>query len=336
MLEKKRMVPKEMYNVKHNLDNEVKESYIKVCKTQKHIQELRYPNGIFSLNFLSDLIPDFSIRELQQLGLERWLFSDINDMDNFVADFQKMISSIFKSSIEKVSDANDCQDDIAAEKDELLENELNDAENYVKTQEQERMIDLDLDFDISAEYVKSDTSGIYEVNLKHLRTNINCLTPYVDDIKLELDWSWLGRSYNEVYHECSFLKCLLERIEQFLKVGESFKKKLCNNTKIVPDCSITKLHAVDKWLLYYQWTAESTKNKQLQLLKSEQNYMQAFNTLQEIRNSEHLFIMQNSAVVGMTTTGAAKMHDVLCTLNCEIGLLFCILVSLFPLFCFNF
>ena len=67
----------------------------------------------------------------------------------------------------------------------------------------------------------------------------------------------------------------------------------------------------DRWRLYRTWAQDYVGEHQRQLEDEKENYFQYAQRLEELREMENLYILRSAKVVGMTTTGGARLHSLL-------------------------
>ncbi|KAG7478317.1 hypothetical protein MATL_G00079120, partial [Megalops atlanticus] len=74
---------------------------------------------------------------------------------------------------------------------------------------------------------------------------------------------------------------------------------------------VWRLRLQDRWRLYRLWLWRYQTDMRMRALQSEQAYQDAAERLAEIRMRQHLCVLREARVIGMTTTGAAKYRQAL-------------------------
>ena len=97
-----------------------------------------------------------------------------------------------------------------------------------------------------------------------------------------------------------------QRIKQELRKVDSMTYEEAKRVR-----NIFALSKQDRWRLYRFWLSEYKNQLRQSIRAKERQYQAAAERMKEARDHEDMYIMQNAVVIGMTTTCAAKYHNVL-------------------------
>jgi hypothetical protein len=105
------------------------------------------------------------------------------------------------------------------------------------------------------------------------------------------------------------------------------KRQLChegNENRRTVECllqvrNLWQLQAEERWILYRYWVNRFRNALLEELWKQEEQLRFEARLYEEVQQMNDLDILKNSLVVGMTTTGAAKLHSLLRALKAKIG-----------------
>lgn len=82
---------------------------------------------------------------------------------------------------------------------------------------------------------------------------------------------------------------------------------------------LNKILLPERWMMYSSWKIRSVENLGEQVKKIEESLQHNTNRLKDVRDLEWAEICKHSAVIGLTTTMAAKQRTLLNHLNPKIG-----------------
>ncbi|KAK0419938.1 hypothetical protein QR680_014416 [Steinernema hermaphroditum] len=107
-----------------------------------------------------------------------------------------------------------------------------------------------------------------------------------------------------------------ERLKAYTKRILSAKPCTYENAIRVDD--IWALPVQDRWRLYKYWATKLTEKCEGELRTYEEQYMHLTEKLKEISMMTDVEILKSARVIGMTTTGAARLQSVLRTIQCPV------------------
>ena len=96
-----------------------------------------------------------------------------------------------------------------------------------------------------------------------------------------------------------------------LKIREGLKYKPIGKQEMLKVKDITRLNSVQRWSLYRYWVLQYLQGCKQKMASHIQNYTNVCEQYQEARIELDYRILSDAHVIGMTTTGAAKYHDLL-------------------------
>ena len=94
--------------------------------------------------------------------------------------------------------------------------------------------------------------------------------------------------------------------QELLKTSIFAENERANVEMILWDLTVA-----DRWRLYRTWVQDYVAQCQTEWMVEKENYIRCAHRLEEVKEMETLHILRSAKVVGMTTTGAARLHSVL-------------------------
>ncbi|KAF2902956.1 hypothetical protein ILUMI_03225 [Ignelater luminosus] len=191
---------------------------------------------------------------------------------------------------------------VEKELDKLLEDEARNAHGFNE-------------FEYFAELVSSKSDQVtYMVTTSKLKKHINEILDKLKGLDQasdnETDEKWV------LEHQATILQVTLDYLQMRLDEGKSMKvrSKPANIDLKHPE----NIPANSRWKLYFYWLQKYQESLVQEMVNLENKYRRTYNQYNEMRNIEDAEIMKQMTVVGMTTTGAARLQSVLQALQCRI------------------
>lgn len=142
----------------------------------------------------------------------------------------------------------------------------------------------------------------------------------------------LEMDYKELTRKENFTRALLESFRKG-KVEKVDVDQYFDQSR----CSWKELSAVEKWSIYLGVVKRATEKTKFELKKATEIFRQTQQRLTKVLRTEDSQILKKASVVGMTTTGAAKYHDLVESMKSKIGerwLYFLSSIAVFDVFSF--
>lgn len=164
----------------------------------------------------------------------------------------------------------------------------------------------------------------YSVTLDELKQKLESITEeYNALIQNEDSLLEKGCDSSLIHFEKAYLKNQIKyRTRQFYKLKANLEAyvqepetKILNALRTDP----TKLPSKLRWLIYWSWLSGLQKKLLAEISELETKRRAKMNQHEEYKMFEDLYIMEQSDVVGMTTTGAARLNKLLGLLKPAIG-----------------
>jgi hypothetical protein len=174
------------------------------------------------------------------------------------------------------------------------------------------LMDLELDFDILTPYLK------FALDLNELEEDIRCY---------ELELQDLEKQIREDPNLTDEMLMQQEICEDWKHRVNYFKRQLCQERnenrrtveRVLQQANLWQLQAQERWTLYRYWV-DRYRNSLLEDLRKQEHLLRfkarRYEELQQIYDLE---ILKDSLVVGITTTGAARLQSLLQDLKAKIG-----------------
>ena len=125
-----------------------------------------------------------------------------------------------------------------------------------------------------------------------------------ETVDIQEDYVFLALDVNEMKGQQH------RRMKQFIQRKLLGKDKIDEN--IIPNITdVWRMRPNDRWALYHYWVRNYTTYLQAQLAEHEQKFKELCSQLEEANDVEKFHVLRTAAVIGMTTTGAAKHQHVL-------------------------
>ena len=104
-----------------------------------------------------------------------------------------------------------------------------------------------------------------------------------------------------------------ERKRRFQMIKKELKKTsvLSQDERALSERILWDLKLEDRWRLYRTWVQDYILDCDADWRRCKESYFQYAKRLEEVKEMETLHILRTAKVVGMTTTGAARLHSVL-------------------------
>jgi hypothetical protein len=146
--------------------------------------------------------------------------------------------------------------------------------------------------------------GWYELQKQYLQTQIKEDPNLVDMLHMHEDL-------------CEDLKLRLRYIKrQLCHEGNENRRTV---ERLLQVRNLWQLQAEERWILYRHWVDRFRNALLKELWKQEEQLRCEARMYEEVQQMNDLDILKDSLIVGMTTTGAAKLHSLLQALKAKIG-----------------
>lgn len=275
------------------------------------------PSGILSVNLLSDVVePKYQYLMRDNNSLIQWLLPnewlgkhyDERDFKKFRSDYENRNTATLKKL--EVDEFEGGEDDV-------------DEEEEIWDPEQKTSFNV-------------DDECYYSLSLQQLVRN--CLKGINRYYQLKKD------EFEQKYHVENFynkkVSCKNEIIRN-MKQLDYLKNHLSNPVyKKVPlghELDPTTLNSEQRWIVYWQWTMKLVDLLSKELKELQETHSRSVQQFEECKQKQDLQIMRKADVVGMTTSGAARLNTLLKSLQPAVGkylmyqlsIIKCLLIYLF-------
>ncbi|KAJ9575016.1 hypothetical protein L9F63_007818, partial [Diploptera punctata] len=281
------------YDVKIRLEQLV----AKIKTIQVDLERIERNEGIISLNFLSEFIDQHHYKGFTIMGdkdevLIEWLLSEYEDEVYTPQDELKVEGHM--------SDVEDEDDDIL---DEIGERITRDTRE-----------DLGLNVeDVTGKIQYCATLASMHAQRYDLGIEIENLTRAMHK---NHDNVFFHSQLNTINRLLFGLEYKIRTLEQRLKERKKARKQDINRVLVTND--IWNLNFKDRWILYRQCSLLMRQSLQKYFKKLEEEFSVDARQYEEVRQAVDLEIMRDSLIVGMTTTGAARLQSLLKALKPKI------------------
>nr|CAD7448951.1 unnamed protein product [Timema bartmani] len=152
-------------------------------------------------------------------------------------------------------------------------------------------------------YVRED---IYEISLEKLDNQLKEVEGILEDLK---DGGYSDRNiwfFETLYDDLTYQKkCLKTCLRQVIPYDEERVEKL------VTEPDVWRIDPRDRWLLYKHWLSLLQAALLEDLIQAGEDFTEETSFYEEVRHMSDLRILRERHVVGMTTTGAARLQPLL-------------------------
>ena len=131
------------------------------------------------------------------------------------------------------------------------------------------------------------------------------------DLALAIDVDEQGDKTSEVHAGWQISKAEKKQRKTLAKVELSKRTQMSEKERELKEQLLWRLTSEDRWRLYRTWVHQYKVHHQNTVKYKESEYDRYARRLGEMREQESLYLMRQAKVVGMTTTGAAKVHSML-------------------------
>ncbi|TKR64933.1 hypothetical protein L596_025403 [Steinernema carpocapsae] len=205
----------------------------------------------------------------------------------------EMLTNLIEENLIVVQDEEEEQED----EEQKAEPEVREID-LLYEYEQERHVDYEDDFDNLLDLAQG---GLGRHNAQAMEI-LEAIDAEDDD-----EWSVVGQ--NEKQNRLKRLKNVTKRI---------LRSQACSEHEAERVADIWALPVQDRWKLYKFWTNTLTEKLQMTLRTQERDYSRLTQMLKEINQLADVELLKSARVLGMTTTGAARLQSVLKTIQCPV------------------
>ncbi|KAJ0176718.1 hypothetical protein K1T71_007897 [Dendrolimus kikuchii] len=187
----------------------------------------------------------------------------------------------------------------------LLEEELIDMTSFLDDDNHKRtefIIDDDDDIGEIMGAIPSKIKASFSLNdtKSRLKDLIKEYTKKKEDNKTGI------HTLNELgYH----IQLLSSQIRFFNAMNEQQSRRI--NMRITPSTNFTRIRLADRWALYFMWVEDKINEVKGEILQLQTRMVPQVTAFEESRMVLDLQVLRNRKVVGMTTSGAARMRKLL-------------------------
>ena len=112
-------------------------------------------------------------------------------------------------------------------------------------------------------------------------------------------------------HEWQMSKAEKKRRKRMAKAELGKRSQMSDAGRKANETLLWSLPIIERWKLYRRWVHEYKLRCQRKAINKMSEYNRHARVLAEVKEQESLYLMRRAKVVGMTTTGAAKLHNML-------------------------
>nr|CAD7431769.1 unnamed protein product [Timema monikensis] len=275
----------------------------RIQRKQERLELIKKNEGILWMDYLVDrnIIPS-GFLDVLRTSLVEWLLvppeewpEEEEELDNEAQQFHE------QENPEESHTANDVLELYHTLLDELLEDDRYDD-------------DTDPIYEISLEMLNYDKGDIYEISIEKLNDQLKTIEGILKDPK---DGEYFDRNlwfFDTLYDDLTYQKeCLKTCLHQVIPSDEERVKKL------MTESDVWRIDPRDRWLIYKHWLSLLQAEILEDLIQAGEDFKEKSSFYEEARNMGDLRILREHHVVGMTTTGAARLQPLLQALRPTIG-----------------
>jgi hypothetical protein len=155
--------------------------------------------------------------------------------------------------------------------------------------------------------------------------DLNRLQEYIESCELQKQFL-----QTDVENDLSLvdMMCMQEEMCENLKLRFNYIKRQLYHEgnenrrtlkRLLQVTNLWQLQAEERWILYRYWVDRYRNGLLVELCKQKKCFHYEARRYEEAQQMNDLDILKDSLVVGMTTTGAAKLHSLLRALKAKIG-----------------
>nr|CAD7431768.1 unnamed protein product [Timema monikensis] len=267
----------------------------RIQRKQERLELIKKNEGILWMDYLVDrnIIPS-GFLDVLRTSLVEWLLvppeewpEEEEELDNEAQQFHE------QENPEESHTANDVLELYHTLLDELLEDDRYDD-------------DTDPIYEISLEMLNYDKGDIYEISIEKLNDQLKTIEGILKDPK---DGEYFDRNlwfFDTLYDDLTYQKeCLKTCLHQVIPSDEERVKKL------MTESDVWRIDPRDRWLIYKHWLSLLQAEILEDLIQAGEDFKEKSSFYEEARNMGDLRILREHHVVGMTTTGAARLQPLL-------------------------
>nr|CAD7200153.1 unnamed protein product [Timema douglasi] len=297
------------YYLSKDINNTMANLTSKIQRKQERLELIKKNEGILWMDYFVDrnIIP-CGFLDVLRTSLVEWLLVPLEEwpeeeeeLDNEAQQFHEQENPEESHTENVVSELH------YTLLDELLEDvRYDDTDSIFHDREETYGISLEM-----LDYTKED---IYEISLEKLNDQLKKIEGILKDPK---DGGYSDRNlwfFDTLYDDFTYQKkCLKTCLSQVIPNDEERVKKL------VTESDVWQIDPRDRWLLYKHWLSLLEAELLEDLIGSGEDFTENLSFYEEARNMSDLRILREHHVVGMTTTGAARLQPLLQALRPTIG-----------------
>jgi hypothetical protein len=160
-----------------------------------------------------------------------------------------------------------------------------------------------LTFSLNLKTIESEIEGLEE-KIRYLRNQIKDDSSLVNELHMQLNIN-------------ADLKLKLNYIRRQLDQAGGIDRRTVG--RLLQQRNLWQLQAQERWILYRYWV-DRLRNALLEKLRTQETHFRSeVRMYEEVQQMNDLDILRESLIVGMTTTGAAKLQSLLQALKAKIG-----------------
>lgn len=178
------------------------------------------------------------------------------------------------------------------------------------------MLDDLLDLNLEVDTAQSNLSFALDLNALDEEVKWHELQLEYIQTQVQQDPQLQNRMQNMQYL-CEDLRLRINYVQQQLSRDDVYDRRMIE--RLLQTANLWNLSARDRWVLYHYWI-DRLRNALLgELRRHETRFRMEARMFEEAQQMNDLEVLKDSLVVGMTTTGAARLQTLLQALKAKIG-----------------